>query len=128
MGTTLFNLSGGNQADNIIQPNVPVSSVVQVAGIDNLALDTTKDVNDIPALNRSGLGALLWNSHHSFFPQDDVPHFYGLQVIAGLQVLVVLVSSNEVPFSGVAPGHIPNTAEVCRVVVIVRGPFEIRDV
>ena len=127
-GTTLFNLSGGSRADNIIQPDVPVPSVVRVAGIDNLALDTMKDVNDIPALNRSGPGALLRDSQHSFFPQDNVPHFYGLRVIAHLQVLVVLASGDEVPFSGVAPGYVPNTAEVCRVVIGVRGPFEVRDV
>ena len=83
-GTTLFNLSCGSQADNIIQPDVPVSSIVRVAGVDNLALDTTEDVNNILALNRSGLGALLRDSHHSFFPQDDVPHFYGFWVFARL--------------------------------------------
>ena len=127
-GTTLFNLPGGSRADNIVQPNVPVSSVVRVAGVDNLALDTTKDVNDIPALNQSGLGAFLWDSHHSFFPQDAVPHFYGLRVIARLQVLVVLASGHEVPFSGVAPGYVPNTVKVHRVVIGVRGPFEVRDV
>ena len=96
-------------------------------GIDNLALNTTKDVNDIPALDWSGLGALLWDSHHSFFPQDDVPRFYGLRVIAGLQVLVVLASGNEVSFSGVAPGHVPNIAKVRRVVIGVRRPFQIRN-
>ena len=126
-GTTLFNLSGGSQTDDIVQSNVPVSSIVRVAGVDNLALNTMKDVNDIPALDRSGLGALLWDSHHSFFPQDDVPHFYGLRVIAGLQVLVVLASGNEVSFSGVAPGHVPNIAKVRRVVISVRRPFQIQD-
>ena len=127
-GTTLFNLPGGSQADNIVQPDVPVLSVVRVAGVDNLALDTTKDVNDILALNWSGLGAFLQDSHHSFFLQEGVPHFYGLRVIARLQVLVVLASGDEVPFSGVAPGYVPNTAEVRRVVVGVRGPFEVWDV
>ena len=94
--TTLFNLFGGSQADNIVQPDVPVSSIVRVAGIDNLALDTMKDINDIPAFNQPSLGALLRDSHHSFFPQDVVPRFYGLRVFAGLQVLVVLVSGYEV--------------------------------
>ena len=84
-------------------------------------------VNNIPALNRSGLGALLRDTHHSFVPQDGVPRFYGLRVSACLQVLVVLASSNEVSFSGVAPGHILNTTEVCRMVVCVRRPFQIRD-
>ena len=111
-GTTLFNLSCGSLADDIIQPDVPVSSVVRVAGVDNLALNTMEDVNNILALNRSGLGALLWDSHHSFFLQDDVPHFYGFRVFARLQVLVVLASSDEVSFSGVAPGHVPNTTKV----------------
>ena len=127
-GTTLFNLSGGSRADNIVQPDVPVPSVVRVAGVDNLALDTTKDINDILALNRSGLGALLWDSYHSFFPQDGIARFYGLWVIARLQVLVVLASGDEVPSSGVAPGYVPNTAKVHRVVVGVRGPFEVWDV
>ena len=127
-GTALFNLFGGSRADDIIQPDVPVSSIVRVVGIDNLALDTTKKVNDIPALDRPGLGALLWDSHHSFFPQDVVPRFYGLQVFAGLQVLVVLASDYEVSFSGIVPGHIPNTAKVCRVVISVRRPFQIWDV
>ena len=72
-GTALFNLFGGSRVDDIIQPDVPVSSIVRVTGIDNLALDTTKDVNDIPALDRSSLGPLLWDSHHSFFPQEVVP-------------------------------------------------------
>ena len=112
-GTALFNLFGGSRADDIVQSNVPVLSIVQVTGINNLALDTMKDVNDIPALDRSGLGTLLWDSHHSFFLQDIVPHFYHLRVFAGLQVLVVLVSGNEVSFSGIAPGHVPNTAKVC---------------
>ena len=127
-GTALFNLFGGSRADDIVQSNVPVSSIVRVKGIDNLALDTMKDVNDILALDRPGLGALLWDSHHSFFPQDIVPCFYGLLVFAGLQVLVVLASGNEVSFSGIAPGHVPNTAKVCRVVVGVRRPFQIWDV
>ena len=103
-GTALFNLFGGSWADNIVQPDVPVLSIVRVAGVNNLALDTMKDVNDIPALDRSSLGALLWDSHHSFFPQDVVPHLYRLRVFAGLQVLVILASGNQVSFSGVAPG------------------------
>ena len=72
-GTALFNLFGGSRVDDIIQPDVPVLSIVRAAGVDNLALDTTKDVNDIPALDRSSLGTLLRDSHHSFFPQDVVP-------------------------------------------------------
>ena len=112
-GTALFHLFGGSRADDIVQSDVPISSIVRVKGVDNLALDTTKDINDIPALDWSGLGALLWDSHHSFFPQDIVPHFYHLLVFAGLQVLVVLASGNEVSFSGIALGHVPNTAKVC---------------
>ena len=126
-GTALFHLLGGSRADNIVQSDVPISSIVRVKGIDNLALDTTKDVNDIPALDWPGLGTLLWDSHHTFFPQDVIPRFYCLLVFAGLQVLVVLASGNEASFSGIAPGHIPNTAKVCRVVVGVRRPFQIRD-
>ena len=127
-GTALFNLFGGSRADDIVQPNVPVLSIVRVVGVNNLALDTMKDVNDIPALDRPGLGALLRDSHHSFFPQDIVPRFYGLRVFAGLQVLVVLVSGNEVSFSRIAPGHVPNTTKVRQVVVSVRRPFQIPDV
>ena len=112
-GTALFHLFGGSWADDIVQSYVPVSAIVRVKGVDNLALDTTKDVNDIPALDRPGLGALLQDSHHSLFPQDVVPHLYHLLVLAGLQVLVVLASGNQVSFSGVAPGHIPNTTKVC---------------
>ena len=126
-GTTLFNLSGGSRADDIIQPDVPVLSVVRVMGVDNLALDTTEDVNNIPALNRSDLETLLRDSHHSFIPQDDVPRFYGLWVFACLQVLVVLVSSDEVPFSGVAPGYVLDITKVRREVVGVRRPFQIQD-
>ena len=65
-GTALFNLFGQGRADDIIQPDVPVSPIIGVVGIDNLALDTAKDVDHIPALDRSGLGHLLWDSHHSF--------------------------------------------------------------
>ena len=122
-GTTLFNLFGGSRADDIVQPDVPVSSIVRVVGVDNLALDTTKDVNDIPALDWSGLGTLLWDPHHSFFPQDIVPRLYCLWVFAGLQVLVILACSNQVPFSGVAPGHILDNTKVCRVVISVSRPF-----
>ena len=126
-GTTLFNLPCGGRAYDIIQPNVPVSSVVRVVGIDDLALDTTEQVNNILALNWSGLGALLRDSHHSFVPQDGVCRFYGLRVSAHLQVLVVLVSGNEVSFSRVAPGHVLDTTKVRRVVIGVRWPFQIRD-
>ena len=122
-GTTPFNLFDGSQADDIVQPDVPVSSIVRVVGIDNLALDTTEDINDILALDRSGLGTLPRDSHHSFFPQDVVPHLYCLWVFAGLQVLVILSSGNQVPFSGVAPGHILDNAKVRRVVISVRCPF-----
>ena len=122
-GATPLNLFGGSRADDIVQPNVPVSSIVRVAGIDNLALDTMEDVNDIPALDRSGLGALLWDSHHSFFPWDVVPCLYRLRVFTGLQVPVILSSGNQVPFSGVAPGYILDHAEVRRVVVSVSRPF-----
>ena len=86
-----------------------------------------KHVNNIPALDRSGLGTLLWDSHHSFFPQDVFPCLYCLLVFAGFQILVVLTSGNEVTFSGVAPRHIPNTAEVRRVVVCIGGPFQVRN-
>ena len=72
-GTALFNLFGGSWADDIVQPDVPVSSIVRVAGVDNLALNTTKDVNDILALDQSGLGTLLQDSHHSFFPTGHCP-------------------------------------------------------
>ena len=67
-GTTLFHLFGGSRADDIVQSHVPISSTVRVKGIYNLALDTMKDVNDIPALDWPSLGALLWDSHLSFFP------------------------------------------------------------
>ena len=56
-----------------------------------------------------------------------MPSFYHLLVFAGLQVLVVLMSGNEVSFSGIAPGHVPNTAKVCQVVIGVRRPFQIQD-
>ena len=108
-GTALFNLFGGSWADNIIQPDVPVSSIVRVAGVDNLALDTTKDINDILTFDQPSLGALRRDSHHSFFLQDIVPCFYGLRVFAGLQVLVVLASGYEVSFSGIAPVHGPES-------------------
>ena len=126
-GTALFNLFGGSWADDIIQPDVPVSPIAGVTGIDNLALDTTKDEDHIPALDRPGLGHLLRDPHHSFFPQDVVPCLYHLWVFAGLQVLVVLASGNQVPLSRIAPGHILDNAKVCQVVVGVRRPFQIRD-
>ena len=111
-GTTLFNLRRGSWADDVIQPDVPVSPVVRVAGVNNLALDTMEDINNIPALNQSGFGALLRDSHHSFFLQDGVPCLYGFRVFARLKVLVVLMSSDEIAFSGVAPRHLPNITEV----------------
>ena len=127
-GTALFNLFGWGRADDIVQPDVPVSPIIGVAGVDNLALDTVKDVDHIPALDRSGLGHLLWDSHHSFFPQNAFPRLYCLWVLAGLQVLVVLAGSNEVPFSGIAPGHILHHAKVRRVVVDVWRPLQVRNV
>ena len=127
-GTALFNLFGRGWADNIVQPDVPVSPIIGVAGVDNLALDTAKDVDHIPALDRSGLGHLLWDSHHSFFPQNAFPHLYHLQVLAGLQVLVVLAGSNQVPFSGIAPGHILDHTKVRRVVINVLRPLQVRNV
>ena len=80
-GTALFNLFGRGRADNIIQPDVPVSPIIGVAGINNLALNTGKDVDHIPALDRSGLGHLLQDSHHSFFPQNAFPRLYRLRVL-----------------------------------------------
>ena len=126
-GTTLFNLPHGSWADDVIQPDVPVSSVVRVAGINNLALNTTEDINNITALNQSGFGALLWDSHHSFFPQDGIPHLYGFWVFARLKVLVVLTSGDEIAFSGVAPRHLSNITEVGRVVVGVGRPLKVRN-
>ena len=123
-GTTLFNLLGRGRADDIVQPDVPVSPIIGVAGIDNLALNTAKDVDYIPALDRPGLGHLLRDSHHSFFPQNAFPHLYRLRVLAGLQVLVVLAGSNQVPFSGIAPGHILHHTKVCQVVVDVQRPLQ----
>ena len=111
-GTTLFNLFGRGRADDVVQLDVLVSPIIGVVGIDNLALDTAKDVDHIPALDRSGLGHLLWDSHHSFFLQNTLPRLYRLRVLAGLQLLVVLTGSNQVPFSGIAPGHILDHAEV----------------
>ena len=127
-GTALFNLFGQGQADNIVQPDVPVSPIIGAAGVDNLALDTAKDVDHIPALDRSSLGHLLRDSHHSFIPQNAFPHLYCLQVLAGLQVLVVLAGSNQVPFSGIAPGYILHHAKVRQVVVDVRRPLQVRNV
>ena len=126
-GTTLFNLPRGSWADDVIQPDVPVSSIVRIAGINNLTLDTTEDINNIPALNQSGFGALLRDSHHSFFPQDGVPCLYGFRVFASLKVLVVLTSGYEIAFSGVAPRHLPNITEVGRVVVGVGRPLKVRN-
>ena len=37
-GTALFNLIVGSRADDIVQSDVPVSSIVPVMGVDNLAL------------------------------------------------------------------------------------------
>ena len=71
-----------------------------------------EDINNIPTLNQSGFGALLWDSHHSFFLQEGVPHFYGLRVVARLEVLVVLASGDEVAFGWVTPGHLLNITEV----------------
>ena len=88
-----------------------------------MALDTTKDEDHILALDQPGLGHLLWDSHHSFFPQDIVPRLYRLRVFAGLQVLVILASGNQVSFSGVAPGHVLDNAEVCQVIVGVWRPL-----
>ena len=56
-----------------------------------------------------------------------MPSFYHLLVFAGLQVLVVLASGNEVSFSRIAPGHVPHTAKVRQVVIGVRRPFQIQD-
>ena len=122
-GTALFNLFDGSRADDIVQPDVPVLPIIGVTGVNNLALDTTKDEDHIPALDRPGLGHLLRDSHHSFFPQDVVPCLYPLRVFAGLQVLVILVSGNQVSFSGVAPGHVLDNAKVCRVIIGVWRPF-----
>ena len=55
-GTTLLHLFGGGWADDIVQPDVPVSPIDRVTGIDNLALNTMKDEDHIPALDRPGLG------------------------------------------------------------------------
>ena len=95
-------------------------------GIDDQALDTTEDENNVPALDWPGLEALLWDPHYSLLPQDVVSHFYRLLVFTGLQVLEELVSGNEVSLGRIAPGHVLNTAKVCRVVVGVRS-FQIRD-
>ena len=92
-------------------------------GVNDKALNTTEDVDNIVAFDWAGLGTLLRDSYHSFFPQDIVPHLYSLLVFAGLQVLVVLVSCNQIALSGVTPGDIPNTAEVRQMVISVRGPF-----
>ena len=102
-GTTLFNLFGQGWAEDIVQPDVPVSPIIGVADVNNLALNTVKDVDHIPALDWSGLGHLLRDSHLSFFLQNAFPHLYCLRVLARLQVLVVLAGSNQVPFSGIAP-------------------------
>ena len=123
--TTLFNLPHGSRADDVIQPDVTVSSAVRVTGINNLALDTTEDINNIPALNKSGFGALLQYSHHSFFPQDGIPHLYGFRVFARFKVLVVLTSGEEIAFSGVAPRHLLDITEVGRVVVSVGRPLKV---
>ena len=127
-GTALFNLFGRGWADDIVQPNVPVSPIIGVAGVNNLALDTAKDVDHIPALDQSSLGHLLWDSLHSFFPQNALPCLYRLRVLAGLQVLVVLAGSNQVPFSRIAPGYILHHAKVRRVVIDVWRPLQVRNV
>ena len=66
-------LFGGSWADDIVQPDVPVSSIVRVAGVDNLALVTTKDINDIPAFDRPGLGALPVGFPSFLFPAGHCP-------------------------------------------------------
>ena len=124
-GTTLFKLPRGSWADDIIQPDFPVSSVVRVTGVNNLALDTTEDINNIPALNKSGFGALLRDSHHSFLLQDCIPRLYGFWVFARFKVLVVLTSGDEIAFSGVAPRHLLDITEVGRVVVGVGRPLKV---
>ena len=78
-----FHFPCGGWADYVIQPDVPVPSVVRVAGINNKALDTTEDVDNIATFDRSDLGTFLRDSHHPFFLQDILPHLNGLSVLAG---------------------------------------------
>ena len=127
MGATLLDLSRGGRADNVIQPDVPVASIVRVAGVNNLALDTTEDINNITALNQSGFGALLRDSHHSLFPQDGIPRLNGFWVFARLEVLVVLAGGYEIALGQVTPGHLLNTTQVCRVVIGVGGALKVRN-
>ena len=78
----LLHLSCGGRADYIIKPDIPILSVVWV-GCNYPALDTAEDVDNISALNGPGLGALLQDPHHSFFPQDIVSGLDRLLIFAG---------------------------------------------
>ena len=124
----LLHLSCGGQADNVVESDIPIPSIVRVRGIDDPALDTVENENNIPAVNGPGLGALLRDPHHSFFLQDNVSSFDHLLVFAGPQVLEELASGDEVSLGRIAPGHVLNNAKVRRVVIGVGRPFQIRDV
>ena len=124
----LLHLSCRGRADNVVESNIPIPSIVRVGGVDDLALDTAEDKNDIPALNGPGLGTLLQDPHHSFLLQDIVSCFNRLPVFAGPQVFEELASGDEVSLGQINPGHVLNDAKVCRVVVGVGRPFQIWDV
>ena len=80
--STPFHFPCGGWADYVVQSDVPVPSIVRVMGINNKALDTMEDINNIAAFDRSGFGTFLWDSHHPFFLQDILPHLDGLSFLA----------------------------------------------
>ena len=119
----LLHLSWGGRADDVIESDIPILSIVRVRCVNELALDIAEDEDNIPALNWPSLGALLQDPHHSFFLQDVVSSLDRLPVLAGLQVLEELARGYQVPFGQVAPGDVLDDTEVCQVVIHVWGPF-----
>ena len=56
-----LNLLGRGGAHDVIEPYIPVTSVIRVTGIYDDAFSTPKNANDVPSLNGPGLPALLWD-------------------------------------------------------------------
>ena len=56
-----LNLLGRGGAHDVIEPYIPVTSVIGVTGIYDVTFNTPKNADDVPSLNGPRISALLWD-------------------------------------------------------------------
>ena len=120
-------LLGGHRTHDIVESNVPVTTILRVAGIHGPAIDVSEYADHVPALYSPSL-RLLQDPHHSPVPENILGGLKFLGILtAHLEIIIILLGSGDVTLGQIAPGNVLHVLEVLGMVGRIRGPVEVMD-